>query len=109
MTHLSDEELKELKSRVATAMGTGANIARSNEIMFQLIAEVEEHRNPKPRKIGVLKVGEMDVKKAEPEPAPPPPPPPSERNIPTTQMLPEETQALIDKTKPKAHEKGKKK
>lgn len=108
MAHLSDEELKDLKSRVATAMGTGASIARSNELMYQLIVEVEEHRAgpkapPVKPKIGILKVGEMDVKRAEP------PPPPSEKNIPTTQMTPEETKELVEKTRPKTHEKGKKK
>jgi len=99
MAHLSDDELKALKGRVATAMGTGANIARSNEFMLQLIREVEEHRaaanKPKSR-IGVLKVGEMDVKRAEtappaaaaPPPVPepeadpePPPPPASEKTL----------------------------
>lgn len=91
MAHLTDDELKELKTRVISAMGTGATIGRSNDYMLQLIAEIQEHRNPMP-KIGKLKVGEMDVKRAEP-------PPPSESTIPTVQNTPEETKALVEKTK----------
>jgi hypothetical protein len=110
MAHLTDDELKELKTRVVSAAGTGANIGRANEYLLQLIAEVQEHRNPKP-KIGKLKVGEMDVKKAEPAAEPPPPPEdrPSERNIPTVQISPEETKALVEKTKKPEKGGGKKK
>ena len=101
MAHLSDEELNDLKTRVISAMGTGANIGRANDYLLQLIAEIQEHRSggppqPKP-KIGVLKVGELDVKKADPV-----------ENIPTVKTTPEETKELIEKTK-KPEKSGKKK
>jgi len=119
MAHLTDDELKDLKGRVIKAMGTGANVARANDYILQLIREVEERRQPKPR-IGTLKVGEMEVKKAvppEPETSPvladpkaetAPPARISERNIPTVPVTPEEQKELVAKTKA-AKSKGKKK
>jgi len=68
MAHLSDQELKELKARVISAMGTGASLGHANEHLYALITEVEEHRaggSKKGSSLGTLKVGEMDVKKAE--------------------------------------------
>lgn len=71
MAHMTDQELADLKSRVISAMGTGANVARANDHLLALINEVQELRGKKSGKM-VLKVGEMEVKKAEPAPAPPP-------------------------------------
>ena len=72
MAHLSDQELKDLKARVISAMRTGAGLARANDHLLALIAEVEEHRGGAKKGGLVLKVGEMDVKRAEPAPEPAP-------------------------------------
>ncbi len=113
MAHMTDDELKDLKARAINAMGTGAHIGRAPEYLLQLIAEVEEHRagGSKPRsRVGVLKVGEMDVKKGE-EPASEPEAAaaPVTDTTPTVEVSPEETKELVEKTKKGGGKKGDKK
>lgn len=66
-THLSKHEIKDLKERIYATNGNGANIGRANDYLLRLIHEVEELRDrvSRPRSLcGVLRVGEMTVKKA---------------------------------------------
>ncbi len=66
-THLSKHEIKDLKERIHATNGDGANIGRANDYLLRLINEVEELRDrvSRPRSLcGVLRVGEMTVKKA---------------------------------------------
>lgn len=74
---MTDSELLDLKARVISAMGTGAQVGRATEYLLNLITEVEAHRKkaaqPKPLGGMTLHVGEMDVKKAEPPPPAEPP------------------------------------
>lgn len=66
-THLSKHEIKDLKERIYATNGNGANIGRANDYLLRLINEVEELRDrvSRPRSLcGVLRVGEMTVKKA---------------------------------------------
>lgn len=66
-THLSKHEIKDLKERIHATNGNGANIGRANDYLLRLINEVEELRDrvSRPRSLcGVLRVGEMTVKKA---------------------------------------------
>lgn len=71
-THLSKHEIKDLKERIYATNGNGANIGRANDYLLRLINEVEELRDrvSRPRSLcGVLRVGEMTVKKAPKEEA----------------------------------------
>lgn len=66
-THLSKHEIKDLKERIYATNGNGSNIGRANDYLLRLINEVEELRDrvSRPRSLcGVLRVGEMTVKKA---------------------------------------------
>lgn len=69
MARMTDQELAELRTRVLAALGSGAFIGNANSYLLNLIEEVQSLRKaqqvPKPS-IGVLHVGEMEVRRVEP-------------------------------------------
>lgn len=70
---LTDKELHDLKLRVVSAMGTGSNIGRANEILLDLIEEIQELRSTPTLTVSASLAGSSEVpppeleEEAEPE------------------------------------------